>query len=1050
MQPSLSPIAIGQTPFLLDDVRIDPLEGTLERKGDVVRLQPKVMEVLVFLAQHHGQVISKETLLENVWAERFVVDGVLRRCILRIRKALDEDARAPRYLETLPRRGYRLLIAPEVIEAEPPVPDETTQTSPGNPSLASVTPIRPNQNPFRGLESFDAEHADFFFGRRSELSQVMSAFAHQLNSNRGFVLLLGPSGSGKSSLARAAVLPALAEPDSLDVAGKRFCCTFMVSSNPTAPLRQLAQNVCDALGAQPSGDRGDDRGNDQGADEAPEQLAGIAGEDTGAALELVTSMLDQHHEEARLVVLLDQFEEWFSYPDINDEVRTQFFDLLYALARSGRVWFVAAMRSEFYPLFMQFESLRYLKSPAGQVDIGFPRASQIAEIVRKPAALAGLEFGEDTSGRTLDQDLIDAAASSPASLPLLQFALEQLFWRRDKNTLRHSDLDALGGLEGCLGKQAEDTFLALSPEARSALPTVLEAMLMVSGDMDRVTRRAAPLSLFDADTPTNEMVVAMIEARLFSTQLDRATGQPVVQFAHEAVISHWQRARTWIEQNVATLRFRAWLSESAQRWRDGGENTSDLIAGGSTLIEAARLSKSDPTLGTLEHRFVNHSERQADRQARRGQMITAALAVLTICALGFATSAVRQGQLAKQRQLTAISEAQRAQSTTEFMASLFAGADPGSNQGKTLSATELLDRGAARIDDALANAPESKAALMTTIAESYMFLGDTDKARKLVANALLIAQDIDPKVSRVPADVSLEMAGLLRETGRYEQALLFARQAEKQAQQHNDPWLVIKTRNLHGMVLYESGEVDEAVDYLKDVLARAVNLDTPDIRQLAGIHNNLALSYLDGGNKALAEQHLMQAIELGGESGDVRFGARANRLNNLAILRNDQGRLDEAQALYSESISLLEQAYGPAHPALIRTLFNLGTLQLRTAGLEPALASFKKAGLNSAGTNPTIDALIKAKLALCAGLLDTEQALAAELTNDMVQLLADTYGDDHRVVAEAQAAVAIRALRAGGADDAREQLQNARDAINNSGDGIPAVIVELDRLLQSP
>src|SRR5215472_17034793 len=94
---------------MVGDWTVLPEMNSLERNGRTVRLEPKVMQVLNFLAQHHGEMVSKERLIRAVWADTFVTDEVLTRCISELRKALNDDPKQPRFIETIPKGGYRLL-----------------------------------------------------------------------------------------------------------------------------------------------------------------------------------------------------------------------------------------------------------------------------------------------------------------------------------------------------------------------------------------------------------------------------------------------------------------------------------------------------------------------------------------------------------------------------------------------------------------------------------------------------------------------------------------------------------------------------------------------------------------------------------------------------------------------------------------------------------------------------------------------------------------------------------------------------------------------------
>jgi TolB-like protein/DNA-binding winged helix-turn-helix (wHTH) protein len=123
-------------PFRLGDWLVEPLLNRLTRGDESVHLEPRAMDLLVFLAQHPGEVLSRETLIDGVWAEQFVGEAVLRQTIAALRDALGDDAREPTFIETIPKRGYRLIAA--VAEVEPPVEQETGRPAARFPGLRRV------------------------------------------------------------------------------------------------------------------------------------------------------------------------------------------------------------------------------------------------------------------------------------------------------------------------------------------------------------------------------------------------------------------------------------------------------------------------------------------------------------------------------------------------------------------------------------------------------------------------------------------------------------------------------------------------------------------------------------------------------------------------------------------------------------------------------------------------------------------------------------------------------------------------------------------------
>ena len=237
------------------------------------------------------------------------------------------------------------------------------------------------------------------------------------------------------------------------------------------------------------------------------------------------------------------------------------------------------MRSDLYPRLTDLPILMSLKEGDGQFDLLPPTMREIGQIIRLPAAAAGLRFElRAHTAERLDDTIRDAAAGNAAALPLLEFLLEELYKRRSHdNVLTFRAYEELGGVAGALGA-------ARRRSARDGQPGGAQhtaADLAGTGELEcrgRSTplRLVAPLAAF-ASAPARELLQALLEARLFVSNLDNR-GQPVVSVAHEALLEHWPRVRTWSEQNREHLRAHARLSAAMRAW-EREQTKSRLPAG---------------------------------------------------------------------------------------------------------------------------------------------------------------------------------------------------------------------------------------------------------------------------------------------------------------------------------------------------------------------------------------------------------------------------------------------------------------------------------------
>ncbi len=319
--------------------------------------------------------------------------------------------------------------------------------------------------------------------------------------------------------------------------------------------------------------------------------------------------------DARLVLAVDQLEEIFTLEKAAAADRAAFIETLSALLRSLRVWVVCTLRSDFYPRCAELPNLVALKEGSGQYDLMLPTPAEIGQTIRQPAFAAGLRFEESADTKTpLDDLLRDAAAGHPQSLPLLEFALDELYKRRTpQGMLTHAAYRELGGVEGALAQRAEGVFQALPPEVRAALPRVLRALVNVSGT-EPVARRQAALDRVAATLPARALVDAFVNARLFTAGADD-DGTAVVQVAHEALLRNWPRVQRWLEEDRELLRVHGRVASAMSRWEQEGRRPDLLLPEGKPLDEAQGLLR---TLGAElppgELEFVRASAIRAQRR----------------------------------------------------------------------------------------------------------------------------------------------------------------------------------------------------------------------------------------------------------------------------------------------------------------------------------------------------------------------------------------------------------------------------------------------------
>jgi WD40 repeat protein/serine/threonine protein kinase len=557
--------------------------------------------------------------------------------------------------------------------------------------------------PFRGLNFFDFEHAPIFHGRTKAIGEVLEALETQVRAQRQFVLVVGASGSGKSSLLRAGVLPLLTQPGTIEgiglwrravtrpgAGGSGGDCFDALAAAllepPALPALQdpESRNAIRDLAAE-SREHSDSLGlrvrdaldhaarewktqESHSLEERERQLRASGRSDSADLAREQREQLEL--PKARLVLVVDQLEELFT-TGFSPETRQKYISAIAGLVRSGRVFILATLRSDFYPSYQEFPELIELTKPSGKFDLRPPTPYEIGNMIRLPAEAAGLRFEQERrTGQRLDQALRDAASATPESLPLLEHVLSLLYDEqnaRGDDLLRWSDYRVLGELKGALAKHAEAVFSTLQPHEQKAFPLVMRYLVTLGqGEEEVPNRRTVPYGDFVTSKGTDHDLKAgaqgfvdlFIEKRLLVADID-PQGDVTVSVAHEALLREWQRVKEWLTENREFLRMRDRLDSSLKLWLSRGKQKDDLLGPGLPLAEGEKLVKDFGTSlnrGQAEYVYESIAERKRRKQTQEllRYAVMAAISILAIVA-GF------QWFQAEQQRQTAENNAERAQ-----------------------------------------------------------------------------------------------------------------------------------------------------------------------------------------------------------------------------------------------------------------------------------------------------------------------------------------------------------------------------------------------------
>ena len=602
-------------------------------------------------------------------------------------------------------------------------------------------------DPFRGLDSYEFDDAPIFFGREAQITKATEQLAANAAAGTAFLLVSGASGSGKSSLVKAAVVPRLMKPQRITGAAFLRRAVFRAGAGGADPFLGLAQ----ALTRADKEDMGLPELIEPGQDASAlaahlRGAAGSPGYAFGNALGRLTragraagKLLA--YEEAKLILVVDQLEELFTAAGIDAETRGLFIDLLGGLARSGHVWVIATMRADFWHRASEIPALLALAAGEGRIDLAAPSPAEQAEIIRKPAMAAGLTFELHPETRIgLDAVLAQDAAAAPGVLPLLSFTLNELYQdakRRNSSVLTHASYEALDGLRGAIAKRAEETVNALPADAQAALPAVLRRLVTVTAAEDRVlTSRAAPLESFLPGTPARRVIDALIAARLLVA--DERAAVPTVRLAHEALIERWQRARDQFAAERRDLESRRIVEEQYKRWREAEHGRQRLLLHNPDLASAVDLARRwGDELSAGERDYIRRSR----NRARLAQTLTAAAAVIFALV---AVAAVFEGWRAQQEQREAETNYRLALAQAAGSADILnRGFIEGAINSRLMA--ELVKRGQDTVSKLPAVSDDVSAArakLLIAMSPAMTAVGDTGKAREYAGAATQIVADL--------------------------------------------------------------------------------------------------------------------------------------------------------------------------------------------------------------------------------------------------------------------------------------------------------------------
>ena len=449
----------------------------------------------------------------------------------------------------------------------------------------------PARNPYKGLRAFLEADATDFFGREAVTQRLIRSLAEDDPAAR-FLAVVGPSGSGKSSVVRAGLVPALRR-GAVPGSERWYVIDLLPGSHPFRELEAALMGVA--------------------VEPPPSLLEVLEGDELGIVGAAERVLPDP---EAELLIVVDQLEELFTMTE--DIERARFLAGLRAatLEPDGRIRVVATLRADFYdaPL-----------SVPGFGDLLAARTEAITPM--SPAELEGaIVAPADQAGFVVEPrllaEMIADIADRPGALPLLQYALTELAERADARTLTLDDYGRIGRVSGALARRAEALFEQMNTPGRDACRQLFLRLVTLGEGTEDTRRRVRRSELATLAQP--QTMDAVIETfgrhRLLSFDRDPDTREPTVEIAHEALLREWARLRGWIDDAREDLRQRARISTATGEWVRAERGTEYLISG-IQLAQAEEAARHDTIRLTEDEReFVDASVAHRDAGAAAERM----------------------------------------------------------------------------------------------------------------------------------------------------------------------------------------------------------------------------------------------------------------------------------------------------------------------------------------------------------------------------------------------------------------------------------------------
>lgn len=674
--------------------------------------------------------------------------------------------------------------------------------------------------PYRGLRAFREEDAGFFHGRQPYIEGLLRVALSQ-----PVVAVVGPSGSGKSSVVMAGVIPRLRQQ-------RPPCATWdaIVFTPGGHPWRMLADALAPLLRATEAGELARDLENEGGALESAIKRA-----------------LRESGGTDRLLVVVDQLEELFDLAPA--QVRAPFLRVLLEVTKSAPVTLAFTLRADYYGRALETSREFVDALNAAQLSLGPMTPGELREVIEKPAHQVRLQFEPGLADAILGE-----VVRQRGNLPLLEYALTQLWEARDRDRLTHAAYKQMGEVSRTVAVRAELVYGSLDARHETAARRLFLRLVRVSSaDAEGAdTRRRVGRSEAGEDGWEVAQRFAAPENRLLVISLRPGSDEQSVEVAHEAIIRHWDRMRDWVDEDRTFLLWRQRLEIYLAPWEASGGADRGTLLRGAPLAEAQRwFREKREDLSERERDFIQQGVSSA---ARTRTVVRAIAAAAVIALVGYAAALFYEW--------------------TDFyqVRAMLGHADFRTSPGRFATLVFLGRTEEARRTALAERVVNDQVAALGSIAEALTQAGSAEEAGWALAEAERIARSIDHRQAR--AHLLSLVAGATARVGRPDEALRVWQQIEEPRD-------------------------TTALRFVADALARANRFE--EARKLE--------PHLDPWSRAVVSVAVAKALARAGRAGEARQALapitkaedRSRALCAVALALVKAGRAREAEGILEEA-----------------------------------------------------------------------------------------------------------------------------------------------------